>query len=376
MSRMLLVASASLACLAMPAQAQIVGTFDNFDAVNDTGETAEGFEIDIEDVTPNDITRAFPSNFSATPYVNRFGVPDIVAYDNRPAGGHLGVKVTWHAIWDGAQWVAKYGSYAAPNGPASGNGVLYVAKPAATQGDQCWLFGQGIGYATSGCEHFGISYGYSVTPGVVRYHWLVPDKAQVGQLVQSPWVGGIGPVPPMPGVAYIPPAVVGAPPVVRAVAEAPEKPDPLDPQFGDAMWVKTYTSAAVQGADLDALQANLVPRKNVRGGVRVKIAWAVLQRPPADARHGAGEKQEVEDDPIDHDKGQVGVTKRYEYYAYTGVYDPETHEAICAPEPVGGNGPCTQGPKNYLYTDPVTGIVRKVREKGKFLGAHNDAVDL
>ncbi len=375
MKNFALLAAVSSLALALPATAQIVGSFDNFDCVNDTGETAEGFEIDIEDVTPAAITRAFPSNFSSAPYVNRFGVPDITAYDNTAAGGHKGVKVTWHATWDGAKWVAKYGSYAAPNGGPSGNGVLFVAKPVATQGDQCWLLGQGIGYATSGCEHFGISYGVGTLPGKVTYHWLVPDKVNTGQLVQANWTAGVGPIAPTPSYYYVPPVVAGQPPVVHAVAQAPEKPEPADPQFGPARWVKTYTSYLKHAPDLDALQANLVPRKNAPG-VRVVISWDVLQKPPAGIAAEALEKEAVDDDAVDGAKGYVAVVKRYEYYDYTGVYDPETHEVICAPEPAGANGPCTQGPKNYLYADPVSGLSRKVKEKGKFMGAHNDAVAL
>ena len=369
----LLTAVAGLA-MSTPSISQIVGTFDNFDCVNDTGETAEGFEIEIEDVMPADITRAFPSNFTSQPYVNRFGIPDITAYDNTGAGGHKGVKVTWHANWDGAKWVAKYGDYVQAT-TASGHGVLYRAKPAATQGEQCWLLGQGVGYATSGCEHFGISYAAGALPGKVTYHWLVPDKTQTGTLIQAPWVSGAGPIAPVPVYAYVAPAVVGAPPVVHAVAQAPEKPDPLDPQFGPARWVKTYTSFSKVHANLDLLQANVVPRRG-KPGSPVRITWDVVQKPPAGAAAEAMEKEAVDDDGIDGAKGFVSVVKRYEYYDYTGVYDPETHEAICAPEPKGANGPCTQGPKNYTYVDPVTGASRKVKEKGKFLGAHNDAVDL
>ena len=374
MTRHLAIAVATVLAFGTPAGAQIIGSYDNFDCVNDTGETAEGFEMDIEDIDAAGLTRAFPSNFSTQPFVNRFGIPTIAPYDNTPSGGHKGVKVTWAATWDGTKWVAKYGDYAPPNGGPAGNGVLFVAKPVLTQGDQCWLLGQGIGYATSGCEHFGVSYGSGVTPGVVRYHWLVPDKAQTGTLVQAVWKAGVGPIAPMPAVAYVPPAVAGQPPVIHAVAEAPEKPDPLDPQFGTAVWVKTYTSVGNAVPDLDALQANLVPKKPIKGRP-VKVRWGLMQRPPAGVPNEALEKQEVEDDPVAPAKGNVALVKRYEYYAYTGVYDPETHEAICAPEGPKSNGPCTAGPKAYLYVDPVTAVSRRVVEKGKFLGAHNDAVN-
>src|SRR5262245_21635546 len=46
---------------AFTAHAQVIGSYDNFDCFNDTGQTAEGFEIDIQDVSPSDLTREFPS---------------------------------------------------------------------------------------------------------------------------------------------------------------------------------------------------------------------------------------------------------------------------------------------------------------------------
>jgi hypothetical protein len=58
---------------------QVIGAYDNFDCFNDTGETAEGFEIDVEDVKPTDLTREFPSNFSTTPWVSRYGVPKVTS---------------------------------------------------------------------------------------------------------------------------------------------------------------------------------------------------------------------------------------------------------------------------------------------------------
>ena len=50
------------------------------------------------------------------------------------------------------------------------------------------------------------------------------------------------------------------------------------------------------------------------------------------------------------------VIKRYEYYRYTGAYDPETHEVVC-----GGDGSCDR---------PQPG------EKGKYIGAHMNAYDV
>ena len=361
---------AAVLMMAAPASAQIVGSLGNFDCVNDTGETAEGFEIEIDDISPADVPDTFPTRFYAQPWVNRFGPPTITAYDNTASGGTRGTRIVWAATWDGSKFVAKYGDFLAPGGGPSGNGVVYKANFTAAIGDQCWLLGQGTGYATSGCEHFGLT--ITKPYSKMSYHWLVPSKSVPGTLVQSVWKGGTSPIAPQPVYAYVPPVAVGQPPVVHAVAQAPEDPNLADPQFGPARWVKTYTSFAKVPANLDALQANLVPRKG-KPGVPVKITWDVLQRAPAGVN---AEKEAIDDDPVDGAKGFVAVVKRYEYYDYTGVYDPETHEVICAPELPTGNGPCTRGPINYTYVDPVSGVSRTVREKGKFLGAHNDAVNL
>lgn len=382
----LLVTVAMAGFVLAPAHAQIIGSLGNFDCVNDTGETAEGFEIEIEDIHAADLTREFPSNFAGQEYVNRFGIPAVTEYDNTAAGGHRGVRVTWAASWDGTKWVSKFGDHVYL-GVAEKNGVDYVKKPIATQGDSCWLLGQGAGYATSGCDHFGLSFGFTAVLGKTTYHWLVPDKANVGKLAYAAW-GGVAapgpyipvfpPAPPLPikpVQVYVPPVVAGQPPVIHAVAEAPlpENPDPVEPQWGKAVWVKTYTSFGNAPANLDALQKNLIPLKGVKG-TPVKITWALLQQAPAGVPL---EKMEVDDDAIP--KGKVAVTKRYEYYDYTGVYDLTTREAICAPELAGGNGPCTRGPVNYAYVDAISGEggpSRTVREKGKFLGAHMNGYNI
>jgi hypothetical protein len=305
------------------AHGQAIGSLDNFDCVNDTGETAEGYEIDVEDIQESDLTREFPSNFLGQEYVQRFGVPTLTAYDNTASGGHRGVKVTWAATWDPVKlkWVAKWGSYVYGGLAPEGDGVKYVAKPPATQGDSCWLLGQGAGYATSGCEHFGLSFTYTAHPGKVTTHWKVPDPSNAGQLINAPWTAApppgpytpvfapAPPIPPMPGQVYVPPAG-GQPPVVHEVAEAPEN---AEPQWGQAFWVKTYTSQAKAVVDLDLLQKNLIPLKNAKGAPKVTVTWALLQRPPAGV---VGEKEDVEDEAMG--AGNVALIRRYEYYQFTG----------------------------------------------------------
>jgi hypothetical protein len=345
--------TAGLALLG-PARAQVViGSYDNFDCFNDTGREAEGFEIDIEDVQPSDITRIFPDNFPAgQPYI-RYGTPDknaltLVTFPD----GHTGVSIIYKANYVSGAWQTTWGSSVMP-GTATpiGNGTPFVAKPTYTTGESCWTLGLGANYPASGCDHFGISLAYGKTPGKITYHWLVPDPANPGSLIQN---GTAAAIPPSPVLAPNPP-VAGQPPVVHAVAEAPENDQlVLEGLWGTAYWVKTFTSYSPKQADLNKLQFNYIPRK----GAGVTVSWTLLQRaPPAEA---ASERDEVEDDAVQ--AGQAQVIKRYEYYAYNGSYDPETHEAMC-----GGDGSCDVPQK--------VGLNGK-NELGKYLGAHNNAFDV
>jgi len=347
----------------VPGITQIIGSVDNFDCVNDTGETAEGFEMDIEDVSPSDITRAFPSNFSGQEYVQRFGLPTISAYDNTASGGKKGVLITWAASWDGSKWAAKWGSYNYL-GQSSGDGVKFVANPSKTQGDQCWLLGQGFGYATSGCDHFGFSFLASARPGAIHYHWKIPDPANPGQLINAAWNATGAPIAPAPIQAYVPPPLPGNPAIVHAVAQAPEQPEKPEAQWGEASWLLTYTYTVPAQVDLDQLQANLLLNHSVKG-VRVRKNWQLLQKAPLGGE--AAEKQEVDDDPVD--AAHKALIKRYVYYTYSGRYDPETHEALCAVVPK-SPGDCLR-PFVYDYIDPATGKKTRIKEQGRFMGAHN-----
>ena len=111
--RLLMLSSAMISLAIGPAHGQAIGSLGNFDCVNDTGETAEGFEIEVDDITPSDLTREFPSNFLGQEYVQRFGVPTVAQFDDTAIGGAKGVRVTWAAVWDAvnAKWTAKWGSY-------------------------------------------------------------------------------------------------------------------------------------------------------------------------------------------------------------------------------------------------------------------------
>jgi len=362
----------ALMALSGNAAAQVIGSYDNFDCFNDTGQTAEGFEIDVQDITKPNLTREFPSNFSTTPWVIRYGLPTVTPYNWTVAtpdaehsydAGHKGVLITWKAAWDGAKWVAPYGAQPFGAGQVAGDGTPYVAKPTYTNGDSCWYYGLGQAYPTSGCDHFGISFGAGVKVGQMRYHWKVPDPALAGHLINGPQEASIPPSP----VLYYGVPVGAAGPVVNAVAEAPERePDPaINPnlQFGTAYWVKVTTLQGLKRVQLDKLQkANVQKAKEAKA-----VTWGLLQRPPKQVA-GAPEKLDVENDALVG--ADVAVTKQYEYFKFTGAFKPDDHEALCNPAVN-----CKQ-PTTTAYTVVVHGgrggvtITVPNGDLGDYIGAH------
>lgn len=400
------VAVAALAGLgyAAPAHAQVIGSYDNFDTFNDTGETAEGFEIDVEDVVPSDLTREFPSNFSQS-WLIRYGLPTVTAYDYTGSApdsehpydaGHKGVLVTWAAKYQGGKWVAPEGANPAAPG-VSGNGTPFNPAPTLTAGESCWWWGLGAAYPASGCEHFGVSFGGTAHPGRITYHWKVPSKTLSGVLVNGALEASIPPSP----VLYVAPApppkpnVPPPPPVVVAVARAPvdvggdpNRPQDQEPQFGDAFWLKTTTTYSANRAVLEDLQVHVLNAAKV---TKV-VSWKLLQKPPGVGPNaGMAEREAAENDDFG-DAKIVQVTKQYQYFKYSGAYDSETHQALCdqfyGSQTAALNGGTTvqvscQNPngddypylRTYWTIDPGPGTALKVTggNLGSYLGAHVNA---
>ena len=206
------------------------GTLSNFDVINDTGQPTNGFEIELEGISPGDVVYTFgDSGDPSVPYI-RYGKPTVL----RNAAG-TGTIVR----------------YASPY--VSGTFTEATPSPTppypVTLGHQCWVYGDPVNYPTSGCEHFGVS--LIGNPTKTTYRWLVGNNA-TGTLsvVGSPGnpsipapvnvpapIWNVNQAPPPPGV---PPA---QPPVVVAVLEAPPAP-PIPPgengQWGEAIWMKIY----------------------------------------------------------------------------------------------------------------------------------------
>jgi Divergent InlB B-repeat domain len=303
--------------LAVQAQtATISGVLGSFDIVNETGQDAHGFEIQIEGALPNDLYY--------TGYGQRYGAGTLVPYAT-------GVKVRWASPYDST--TQQY-SKTTPN---------HVGSPSFSWQD-CYL--GGAGYATSGCEALGQGLRYPYSPGLVATgRWLVDDPQNPGSLI--PMDPGVG-IPLI--VTYsIAPAVTFTPPVVVAVVEAPEPPEVIG-QYGNAQWVKVYKTQLtreVTQADLDVL-SSIIPTDPTQ----IETAWDILQASPPS---NGNQKQKRTQNQGSIAPDTRAIVRRYETYKYTGAYDPITHQVQCA---------------DLTCTAPAAD------ELGDFIGAHNSAVNV
>ena len=271
------------------------GTLGNFDTVNDTGQICHGFEIELDDLHSTDVTYTYD--------YNHYNTPKIREDNTDPA--HPKVFIRYES-----------------GRSATGAYLAFTAVPAApiapTDGHQCTNPGVNLG-----CEHFGV--GYSRSPTAERYHWLVDDGA--GHLVRGPAV-----IVAMPTFNYFPPAV-GQPAFVQAVIPAPEPVEVHVQEFGPAVWVKSIVTTAhnskpIPLRDLVSDDPNIVNDANWKNGEadEVETEWDLLQEEFAKA-DGANNKGKGKDEPLP--RGDEVVTRRYEFFKYSGPFDAETNEALC-----------------------------------------------
>lgn len=274
------------------AQSTIVGYLSNFDAVNNTGDDVHGLEIQLEGLQAKDLYYEFSTN--------RYGQPKIVSYAT-------GVYVRWESPVNAS--TGFFQETTVPHAPGTPfGGTCYSWNP--------------VTYPTSGCEHFGVS--LTANPAAVTYRWLIADPAAPGTLTT---VGTPVEIP-QPTWVIIPPAQPAAPPVVVAEINAPEAANAA--QFGDAQWVKVFKTELPREVGLDELMSDnpVVPQD----AAEVETGWKLIQSSPPSSRKQKGKLT---------NSGALGsgshaVVRRYEFYTYTGLYDPLTHEAIC-----GGDGTCS-----------------------------------
>ena len=302
-TRISLLVASIFAVAAYPSHAGVFGSLANFDAVNDTGHEAHGFEIDIEDplFDHSKIQSVFglDRNFGVPPTsVERYGAPTIV--DN-PG---VGVTIRYAATFSGQAW-----SVGTPTGTYS------------NAGDSCWPLGNAAyNSGTLACDHFGV--GTFGSPAKTTYKWLV-DPTNSGAL--SPVAAALPPVnfiyqQPAPGPIQVPQPVI-------AEINAEKDPNEL---FGPAFWVKVFANHVGHNVNIgDLLKGNAVVPKDDQ----VEAEFELFQAGGGAAARGAnanvnGNKQaNLMLNPAD-----AALVVRYEFYKYVGNFTPEG-EVDC-----GGNG--------------------------------------
>jgi hypothetical protein len=323
----------SMACLPSLASAQVIGFLGNFDVINNTGTTAHGFEIELEGLHLDDITdtfggagRGFPTGRGFGPgSVERYGSPYLTEYTN---GATFGTKVTYLGLFNSVSSTWDYGT---PSG-------TFI-----TPGDNCWS-GGGVGYGPSTpCDHFGVGTTKNATK--TTYSWLT-ETATSGVL--SNGVVNL----PAPVYQVIPavPAPNGqqpAPPVIGAVIQAPipfEKPQDLEPQWGEAIWVKVFTTELERAPRLE----DLIGGNALMANLKTETEWQLLQVDPGNPLSGMLESGYGT--PVG--PKAASIIRRYEFYEFGGAYDPADHQAIVDSDSHPGEG-----------------------DIGTYLGAQNGAVN-
>ena len=305
-----------------PAHAVVMyGALSNFDAINDTGVTARGFEIELEGCSPAEVSYTF-----GAPY-NRYGNP--VKIDN----GTGGTIVRYASSWNGLAWAAgtDSGTLADTGGHSLFNGS-YPGYPGTVPGD-----------------HFGV--GLTVNPTNTTYRWLLDGGG--GTLTPA----GTSVKIPAPVLTLVQPADPAQPHVVQAAVQAPpNENDPAHPLFGEAIWAKVFT-IEVQNPEPVALEDLVLGDPAVSPETETEIEWEILQAGKAGFEERA--------DDVNLGGANESVTRRYEFYEYKGGFDPEGEATNEDPLPFDAD----LNPNGY---DPLVfpdGVV------GNFIGRQNVAAN-
>lgn len=327
------------ALFSVNAMAAVVGSLGNFDVINDTGKTAHGFEIELEGIHSGDISdifggpgRGFPTGrgFDPSNAVVRYGAPTVTDYSD---GVTFGARVTYIGLFDSITGAWDFGT---PSGSV------------VTPGDNCWT-GGGIGYsAATSCDHFGV--GTFRSPTKTTYSWLL-ETATPGVLTN-----GIVNIPAPVWNVEIPAVAPGEPParpIVHVGIVAPEPEDiPGNPEwFGEAIWVKVYTTEYENEVELEAL----IGGNPVIDGAETEIEWQLLQIDPKKPVGPGNGELELGLGAVVGDKAE-SIVRRYEFFKFSGKYDEENHEALFDD----GFGDSNPGPGDI----------------GTYIGAQNAALNL
>lgn len=287
-TRVAALATATLAFGALAQTATIYGAASNFDVVNNTGQEACGFEVEIEGVPADTVVATFEAQ--------RYGPALTTPYGN---GAVSGIRVR-HSSSNCDQ------NHTVAHAPGTGFGGTCYQWNTAT-------------YANAGCEHFGLRYNAPTTK--ISARWLVRDPANPGSYIPHDPPMAI----PMPYYYVQPAAAPNDPPVVVDVVEAPEPPQAPE-RFGSAQWMKVFVRQMPRAVALEELLTDnplVVPM----AATQLEYDWQLVQ---ADPLSGGNRRQRG------HHQGSStldpttrAVVRRYEMYDYSGVYDPVTNEALC-----------------------------------------------
>ncbi len=248
----------------------IFGTLSNFDVYNGTTEPSEGFEIELEGIHSTDVYNTFPSHYN---------LKQLSEYSD---GTTFGTRIRfedYHFL--DSQNVIHTSINPNPN-PQSTNGHFCVNL--------------------ADCEHFGFA--VNVQPSATRTFWL--NRLPTGQYER------IGSVPlnvPNPSWTYVPPAMPGGAPMLRAEVQVPEAAEVIV-QRPDSIWMKVYKTEIGRAVDLDELMSGpggIVPQDSAE----IETEWELLE---------GGKMKGVEAEIGNH---MEAIIRRYEYFTYTGLYDEE-----------------------------------------------------
>jgi hypothetical protein len=290
--------AATLLACSLTATAGTYGPLANFDVINDTGQVAHGFEIEIDGIQQSDISSLFGAA-NRWPGMERYGAPVV-------STTATGVRVTYKDLTK-----------------STPSGTLPVSPR-----DSCWPLGAPgpNGYGPNyPCDHFGVST-YVPTP-VVRYHWLVePTPGNMNVVPVEATVPNVQiNIAPQPAAVIQPPAAA-----IHAVMAAPA---PNAYEFGEPRWVKVTATGFMNNIAVEDLMGNNALMQNAQ----TQIEWQRLQY-DANAT-GGGANGTIDLTGVALDPGAVGIAYRFEYYAYNGAFDPQTHEAITGVDTSGSPTP-------------------------------------
>lgn len=282
---------AAVVALAAPALAQaqsaiIYGSLGNFDIANDTGKVCHGFEIDIDGLSVSDYGGSFSSN--------RYGMPVV-------APTPTGVSVTYGTNLTGGGWAERTLPHTVKWFPG-----------------QCYQWSGPAIYEDGGCEHFGTY--FNANPTKVTSRWLCESDAD--PLVLVP----IDPPTSTPFPSYFvqPPAAQNNPPQLVVEVQAPE-PAEAPSLYGDAQWIITYVQQLQQPVALDQLMADN-PAVVPMDPATLEANYQIIQDEPVSGGNG---KRKRNRNSGNIDPTTKAVVRRIETWAFTGQYDPITHEALC-----------------------------------------------